>query len=219
MSIDLYPDLSTFERPPIEPGRRSTEISETEGVRYNGPLRIPQGMAKTHRTFAHCSPPGQDSRQIDSQCLAFEEPLLLQLPSEYHTTTGALGPFHPFREEHWPLELKIRHFSRIPNGLGLIDYGDQVHYEPEDEFLKTRTSENHAYELPRSILRQYLSSGEQKLFRDAEAAVGHLIDVDSVHFSSEHPEWVGGPHCPQSQNHHFADTDEKDPIGAQNGHS
>ena len=107
----------------------------------------------------------------------------------------------------------------MPNGLGLIDYGDQVHYEPEDEFLKTRTSENHAYELPRSILRQYLSSGEQKLFRDAEAAVGHLIDVDSVHFSSEHPEWVGGPHCPQSQNHHFADTDEKDPIGAQNGHS
>ncbi|HIG56211.1 MAG TPA: hypothetical protein EYG11_17170 [Candidatus Latescibacteria bacterium] len=219
LSIDLYPDLSAFERPMTEPGRRATEIGQTEGVRYDGPLRIPQGMAKTHEIFVHCSPPGQDARQIDAQCLAFEEPLLLQLPSEYYATTGALGPFHPFREEHWPLELKIRRFCQTPNGLGLIDYGDQVHYEPEGDTLKTRTSKNLAYELPRSILRQYLRSGEQTLFRDAEAAVSHLIDVDTVHFSSEHPEWVGGPHCPQSQNHHFADTDEKDPIGAKTSHT
>ena len=219
LSIDLYPDLRTFAPPQNEPGRSWSELEHAEGVSYDGPLRIPQGMAKTHELYVHLGPPGQRARQIDAQCLAFEEPLLLQLPSEYYASTGALGPFYPFREKRWPLELKLRRSCQTPNGHGIIDYGDQVHLEREDDTLKTRTCENLAYELPRSILRQYLRSGEQTLFCAGEAAINHLIDVDTIHFSSAHPEWVGGPHCQWSQNHHFADTDENTSIGPKTSHA
>ena len=217
--IDLYPDLSDFQTPTSEPGRHWTEIGQPEGIRYDGPLRIPQGMAKTHELFVHLGPAGQRARQIDAQCLAFEEPLLLQLPSEYYAATGAFEPFHPFREKHWPLELKLRRFCKTPNGLGIIDYGDQVQLEREGGALKTRTSDNLAYELPRSILRQYLRSGDQVLFREAEASIAHLSDIDTVHFSSEHPEWIGGPHLHHSQNHHYADTDENTAIGPKTSHA
>ena len=219
LGIDLYPDLGLFAPSANKRGQSAHEIGQTEGIRYDGPLRIPQGMAKTHEIFVHVGPPEQSARQIDAQCLAFEQPLLLQVPSEYYAATGALGPFHPFREDHWPLELKIRRYCQTPNGLGLIDYGDQVSYERENNELRTRTSENLAYELPRSLLRQYLRTGDQTLFAEVEAAVGHLIDIDTVHFSSQCPEWVGGPHRQQSQNHHFADTDENDPIGPVTSHA
>lgn len=219
LDIDLYPDLSNFEVSSDEPGRRWTEIDREEGIAYDGPLRIPQGMAKTHELFIHCGPAGQSARQIDTHSLAFEEPLLLQLPSEYYAETGALGPFHPFRNKHGSLELKLRRYAQPPNGLGFINYGDQVHLEHENGVLKTRTTENLAYELPRSILRQYLRTGDQVLFREGEAAIFHLMDIDTVHFSSEHPEWVGGPHFQWSQNHHFANTSETEALGPNTSHT
>ena len=219
LTLDLYPDLRAFAPPAQEPGRRWHEIGQLEGVAYDGPLRIPQGMAKTHEFFIHLGPPGQSARQIDAHCLAFEEPLLLQLPSEYYATTGALGSFYPFDEKLWPLELKLRRACKTPNGFGIINYGDQVQLECENGVLKTRTSANLADELPRSILRQYLRSGDPLLFREGEAAVYHLMDVDTIHFSSAHPEWIGGPHRQYAQNHHYADTDETQAFGPATSHA
>ena len=219
LAIDLYPDLRDFAKTQSESGLRWTEVGQEAGIAYDGPLRIPQGMAKTHELFLHLGPADLNARQIDAHCLAFEEPLLLQLPSQYYADTGALGSFPPFREKHWPLELKLRRFCQTPNGRGLINYGDQVRLERADGEVKTRTTENLAYELPRSILRQYLRSGDQVLFREGKAAVCHLMDIDTVHFSSEHPEWVGGPHFQWSQNHHYADTDEAEPMGPRTSHT
>jgi hypothetical protein len=44
----------------------------------------------------------------------------------------------------------------------------------------------------------------------------HLIDVDTIHHSRDHPHWVGGPHMEWSQNHHYATTHQTDqmaPVG------
>ena len=49
------------------------------------------------------------------------------------------------------------------------------------------------------MLRQSLRTRDQHLFAEAEAAVFHLMDVDTVHFDSTHPEWIGGPRCAWSQ--------------------
>ena len=219
LALDLYPDLRDFAPPAGEPGRTAREMDHPDSVDYVGPLRIPQGMAKTHEFFVHLGDPGPSARHIDALCLAFEEPLLLQLPSEHYATTGALGPFHPFDERHWPLEHALRRACRPPNGLGLLNYGDQVLLEREGQQCKTRTCENLAADLPRSLLRQYLRAGDQRLFREAEAAIHHLIDIDTVHYSSDHPEWIGGPHRQHAQNHHWTDTDENALQGPATSHA
>ncbi len=99
-----------FAEPDSQPGRRWTEIDQAEGVSYDAPLRIPQGMAKTHEFYLHFGSPCTKASAVDRLCLAFEQPLLPILPSEHYAKTGVLGPFQPYRDEFWPLELKLRQF-------------------------------------------------------------------------------------------------------------
>ena len=220
LGLELFPDLSGFRGPDIEPGRRWTEIDYTGGVTHDRPLRVPQGMARTHEIFLRFGDPVDDSHDIDAFALAAEMPLLLQLPSSRWGDTGVFGPLAAFSDERWPLELKLRRFCRVPNGRGILNDGDEVRLERlADGRTVTRTTENLAYELPRSLLRQYLRSGDQRLFWEGEAAVRHLMDVDTVHLSTEHPEWVGGPYFEWSQNHHYSDTDETELTGPRTSHT
>jgi rhamnogalacturonyl hydrolase YesR len=220
LALELFPDLSAFRGPDVEPGRRWTEIDYAGGVLHDEPLRLPQGMARTHELFLRLADPADDGRSVDAFALAAEMPLLLQLPSERWNETGVLGPFPAFDEARWPLELKLRRFSRAPNGRGIVNDGDEVRLETTaDGHVVTRTTENLAYELPRSLLRQYLRAGDQRLFWEAEASVRHLMDVDTVHFSTAHPEWIGGPCFEWSQNHHYANTDEAELKGPRTSHT
>jgi hypothetical protein len=220
LGIELYPDLSDFCRPQAEPGRRWTEIDYSGGVMHDQALRVPQGMARTHELFLLFGDPMEDGRDIDALALAVEMPLLLQLPSSRWGETGVFGPFPAFSDKHWPLELKLRRFCRPTNGRGILNDGDEVRLETlPDGRTVTRTTENLAYELPRSLLRQYLRSGDQRLFWEGEASVRHLMDVDTVHFSSEHPEWLGGPCFEWSQNHHYSNTDEAELMGPRTSHT
>ena len=217
--VDLFPDPSGLAPPTSEPGRTYTELNGSGNVVYDRPLRLPQGMAKTHELYLRFGLPAADARVVDAFTLAAEQPLLLQLPSQHWADSGALGRFQPFRDEYWQLELKLRQFCRPPNGLGLVNYGDEVSLDTADGQTCTRTTENLAYELPRSLLRQYLRSGDQRLFWEGEAAAHHLMDVDTIHFSSDHPEWVGGPYFEWSQNHHFRTTDEDQLTGPRTSHT
>ncbi|MFH1569758.1 MAG: hypothetical protein ABIL09_17310 [Gemmatimonadota bacterium] len=217
--VDLFPDLSAFARPGAGPGRTYAELGATGHVEYDGPLRLPQGMAKTHEVYLRFGAAAADGRAVDAFAIAAEQPLLLQLDPEYCAATGALGPLAPYRDQYWPLETELRRFCRPPNGLGLVNCGDQVRLEPEDGRVHTRTAGNLAYELPRALLRQYLRAGDQRLFWEGEAAVHHLLDVDTVHYSAAHPEWVGGPHLEWSQNHHYRDTDEDQLAGPHLSHT
>lgn len=220
IGVELFPDLSGFRGPDHEPGRRWTEIDYAGDVMHDRPLRLPQGMARTHEIFARFSDPATDGRDVDAFCLAAEMPLLLQLPSTRWGETGVFGPFPAFSDKRWPLELKLRRFCRPPNGRGIVNDGDEAHLETlPDGRVVTRTTENLAYELPRSLLRQYLRSGDQKLFWEGEASVRHLMDVDTVHFSAEHPEWIGGPYFEWSQNHHYSNTDETELMGPRTSHT
>ncbi len=220
LCLELFPDLSGFLGPEGGSGRRYTEIDYAGGVRHDRPLRLPQGMARTHEIYLHFGPRADDPAEVDRFCLASEMPLLLQLPSSRYAETGVFGPFAPFSEDRWPLELKLRRFCRTPNGRGILNDGDQVRLESlPDGRVVTRTTENLAYELPRSILWQYLRSGDQRLFWEAEAAVRHLMDVDTVHHQSEHPEWIGGPCFQWSQNHHYTNTDETALTGPRTSHT
>ena len=219
LGIDLYPDLQNFHRPTQEPGRNWTEINPSDHVDYDGPLRIPQGMAKTHELVLHCGPPLDHARDVDYLGLAFEQPPLLMPPSEHYAASGAWGSFQPFRDHYWPLELKLRQFCKTPNGAGLVNCGDHVTLTRVDGKVRTLTTENLAYELPRSILWQAVRQQDPELFAAGEAAVFHLMDVDTVHFSTDHPEWIGGPYFEWSQNHHYKTTDEEQLSGPYTSHT
>jgi len=222
--LDLYPDLENQQLQDGDAGRTYAQLDPTPHVVYDGPLRIPQGMARTHELYLRfdTSTPADGTctaREVDAFSIAVEQPLLLQVPSQYYAETGVLGPFQPFESSLWQLELKLRQFCRSPNGLGILNYGDEAKLEVVDGKTRTRTTENLAYGLPQSLLRQYLRSGDQRLFWEGEAAVHHLMDVDTVHFSARHPEWVGGPYFEWSQNHHYRDTDEVELTGPQTSHT
>ncbi len=220
LGLELFPDLAEFRSAGVESGRRWTEIDYAGGVQHDRPLRLPQGMARTHEIFLHFGAPVEQGDEVDAFALAAEMPLQLQLPSSRWGDTGVFGPFPAFDDSRWPLELKLRRFCRPPNGRGIINDGDQVHLERlPDGRTVTRTTENLAYELPSSMLRQYLRSGDQRLLWEGEASIRHLMDVDTVHFCSEHPDWVGGPYFEWSQNHHYRTTDEDELMGPRTSHT
>ncbi|MBT3345476.1 MAG: hypothetical protein HN712_06200 [Gemmatimonadetes bacterium] len=222
LGVDLYADLTplTHDTTDGEPGRRWTEIDYEAHPAHDTPLRMPQGMARTHELHLRFAAPDASARQIDQWALSREMPLLLQLPSQYYADTNVFGAFQPFRESLWPLELKMRQFCRPPEGRGFVNDGDVVRLERNEEGRQqTRTTENLAYDLPRSMLRQYLRGGDQRLMWEAEASVMHLMDVDTVHHQSEHPEWIGGPYFEWSQNHHYADTNEAQLSGPHTSHT
>ena len=161
------------------------------------------------------TPPRSTASAWPSRC-----PCSCSCPPPANAETRVFGPFAPFSDARWPLEVRLRRSCRPPNGRGILDDGDQVRLESlADGRVVTRTTENLAYELPRSILWQYLRSGDQRLFWEAEAAVRHLMDVDTVHHRSEHPEWVGGPCLQWSQNHHWTTTEETDLSGPRTSHT
>ncbi len=219
LHLDLYPDLAQFLRPTQEPGRHYTEIDPPAQVDHEVPLRIPQGMAKTHEFYLHCGPPLDQASQVDYLTLAFEQPPRLMLPSEHYADTEVWGPFQPFRDHFWPLELKLRQSCKKPNGLGLVNYGDEVRLTTSQGKTRTLTTENLAYELPRSILWESLRLQDPQIFATGEAAVFHLMDVDTVHYSSAYPEWVGGPYFEWSQNHHYKTTDQTNLSGPYTSHT
>jgi hypothetical protein len=196
LSLDLYPDAA-------DNVGESARSGSQPGALYEGPLRVPQGMAKTHELFIQLGPAGTNARTVDYQMLALEQPLLLNLPSEHYATSGAFGSLPAVSDSYWPLEMKLRELCKPPGGLGILNYGDEVNLRMVDGRLQTRTTENLAYDLPSSLLRQSLRTRDQHLFSEAEAAAFHLMDVDTVHFDTTHPEWIGGPRCAWSQNHHY----------------
>ena len=221
IGVDLYADLQQStggDRSPAE--QRYTEMGYEPHPAHDKPLRMPQGMARTHELFLHFGVAADSGGQIDQWALAQEMPLLLQLPSQRFADTAVFGHFQPFREQLWPLELRLRQFCRPPNGRGFVNDGDVVRFERDDEGKQcTRTTENLAYDLPRSILRQYVRSGDQRLMWEGEAAIMHLMDVDTCHHQTEHPDWIGGPYFERSQNHHYADTSERQLSGPHTSHT
>ena len=181
LTVDLYPE-----------GLEVHAESSHSGVADAGPLRLPQGMAKTHELFLHVGPPPTDVRSIDASMLALEQPLLLNLTPEHYSASGVFGPLPAVLDRYWPLETRLRDLCQTPTrGLGMIDFGDEVNVQLVEGKVQTHTTENLGYDLPSSLLRQYVRTGNQHLFAEAEASVFHLMDVDTVHFDATHPGWIG----------------------------
>jgi hypothetical protein len=207
VAVDLYPrmDDGWAERPAVS--STYTHANLPDEVTYDGPLLIPQGTAFSHEVWLLADEPGATPRRMDARGLALEQPLLLELPDTWYAEARAFPDFSPYLEECWPLEAQLRRGMKAPTGIGMLHDGDDVTLKRVNGRVVVGTTENVSYEKARSYLLQWARTGWHWPWWWAEMAVNHLIDVDTVHFSTEHPEWVGGPRMQWSQNHAYWDSD------------
>ncbi len=221
IDLDLYPALSPEDAQDTGAGRNYVEVGdEKQTLLHTGPLKVPQGMARTHEFFLSFGPPKADERRADAECIAFEQPLLPVLPSAWYAKSGALGAMAPYLEDHWPLEQRLREMCNLPDGAGILNEGDNgVRLAERDGQGRALATDNVAYDISRSLVRTFVRTGHEMTFWAAEAGVHHLIDVDTVHASTEHPEWVGGPHMQWAQNHHYRTTDEAEQMRPVTSHT
>jgi len=214
IEIHLYPDASQW-APPEEAPRRYTELDLKHDGEYEGALQVPQGMAKTHEIFLRFGPPAQDIYDAASWAAAWQHPLLLEIDSRAYADSKALGSFPRYYPEYWRLEERLREGvsagGMTGNDLvGMMNFGDTGRVHTEDGKQVTYTTDNVSYDQTRAVIRQYMRRGNQPTFWRAEAMAFHLMDVDTIHYSTEHPERIGAPHMQWSQFHHYADTDRKE---------
>ena len=212
LEVHLYPDPDRW-TPPVEKGRSYSELNVTTDGEYEGPLQIPQGMARTHELYIYAGPPHRDLVEAASWAAAWEFPLLLEIDSAAYADSGALGTFPRHYPEYWLLEDRLR--AGLEAGTsgspltGMMDFGDTGSRTVEGGRQRTLTTDNVSYDHTRAVLRQYMRRGEQSLHWRAEAMAMHLMDVDTVHYSTVTPERVGGPRQQWSQFHHYTDTDRQ----------
>jgi hypothetical protein len=131
---------------------------------------------------------------------------LLEIDSTAYADSGAFGSFPRYYPEYWRLEEKLRLGTTGADLMGMVNFGDTGRVQIESGKQVTYTTDNVAYDHTRATIRQYIRTGNQPTFWKAEAMAFHLMDVDTIHHSSEHPERVGAPHMQWSQFHHYTDT-------------
>ncbi len=171
LDLHLYPDLG-------QPGLTAMGSTSMSGV------KLPQGIAKTHELALHVGPPCAQFLAADRIAIGLEYPLLLSLPGEHWAETGVFGSFQIVAEDCWPLEAKLRTWSRVPSDLGFLEFGGCA--DPSEQ----------RFGLVRSLLLQYLRSDDQSLFWRTQALLFHEMDAGTCHFHADHPEWIGGPYRP-----------------------
>ncbi len=171
LDLHLYPDLDQH-------GLTAMGSTSVSGA------KLPQGIAKTHELTLHVGPPCTRFLAADRIAIALEHPLLLSLPGEHWAETGVFGSFQIVAEDCWPLEAKLRTWSRVPSQFGFLEFGGCA--DPSEQ----------RFGLARSLLMQYLRSHEQSLFWRAQALLFHEMDAGTCHFHADHPEWIGGPYRP-----------------------
>jgi len=156
------------------------------------PLRLPQGMARTHAFLAYFHQGDGEQARAHELAAAFEEPLLPH-NGPWYLQSGAFGLVFPFRPERYPsLERRLRDQTvqmRNARSLGMLDYGDFVN---PGSGSQGGFSLNNEHDRLHGLLLQYLRSSERIPWQLAESIAWHVADVDIVHYTTRSPLERGG---------------------------
>ncbi|MGE5531681.1 MAG: hypothetical protein ACM3VW_06160, partial [Bacteroidota bacterium] len=171
-----------------------------------------EGVGVTHELSLRLGPSEPDTAAALSAQL--NAPLLLECTPEYYASTNAFGRFSPVDKQRFPhleavQEVGVAWIDRNQRQFhwdGMIDYGDTL-------FHGYNTPSHYGYVNPKGwcsrgyvgwmnddggltngLFVQYLRSGDYQTFRLAENMARHSMDVDTCHYCSEEPRFVGGGH-------------------------
>ena len=123
-------------------------------------------------------------------------PVLAVATPEWYTKSGAFGPQVPSSDSGYPAvekalasHMKDRVIDKV--GLGFENYGDHS----SGGYVKgTFLWDNNEYDLPAGCLVHFARSGDRDALRIGLASALHYLDVDTIHYSSQHVDWAGAQH-------------------------
>ena len=76
-------------------------------------------------------------------------------------------------------------------GLGFENYGD---HSSNGYVRGTYLWDNNEYDLPAGAMVHFVRSGDRAALRLGLAGALHYLDVDTIHYSSQHADWAAAQH-------------------------
>jgi hypothetical protein len=182
-----------------------TDVHSERGYAFTG------GEAKTFQ-FLYALLPAEATQGEFSRIAAnFERPPILTNP-DLLCRSGAFGlaaaaqspskALGEFLEKQYPAPLADLQWGKSPR-----DHGDTI-------YNASNSWRNGYYDLRQGFIAAYLLTGNRDWADALERAVQHHVDVDVIHSSTGHPDWVGLPHG-YGENH--TSMDPWNPIVRLNG--
>jgi hypothetical protein len=184
-------------------------------VRYNDPLLLYPGMARTHELTISFHGATDEGAVYDLMA-ASQAPLMLVAPAKWYCRdTLALGYLpeadpsiydaryaevvETFEGRFWSSFQHILERRDTRNGLppgveeyGIINFGDGFHYY---QHATTYWDDNY-YDFPHALILQFARTGRREYLDAAREYARHLGDIDTVCYEID-PGLVGGPRvCP-----------------------
>lgn len=163
-----------------------------------------EGVGKTHKISIYY---GADEL-VDGEILAWG-PVLACASPDWYCASGAFGPQVASQQSAYPhVEATlIEHMqdSVIEGvGLGFENYGD---HSSSGYVQGTRIWDNNEYDLPAGCFVHFARTGDRQALRLGLASALHYLDVDVIHYSSEHADWARAAHVHghTRSGHHTAD--------------
>ncbi|MPY90785.1 MAG: hypothetical protein GEU99_23090 [Luteitalea sp.] len=191
-----------------EPERLEIDLWAEEGGEYEWY----EGVGKTHRISLYYG----DADAAEATLLAHGPVLALADPAWY-TGSGAFGPLVPAAHSGLPaVEQTLEESMSGPIiaevGHGFENYGD--HASPG--YVKgSRLWDNNEYDAPAGAMVQFARTGDRDALRIGLAGALHYLDVDTIHYSSEHADWARAfhVHSHQTFGHHTAQGPDRHHAG------
>lgn len=188
LRVDLFPRLEGS-------GPGATLLHELQG-----------GEKKTHHAVFSLA--STLSSQASCACpLAWvQEPVRVIVDAEYLTSTGALGPLVPDRDDpHGEYKALIANAVEGPSSFfakrEVIDeYGwrhfGEVYADHENTHARGErpviSHYNNQYDLVQGLLVQFVRSGDSRWFELGQDLARHVVDIDIYHTTLDKPGYNGG---------------------------
>ncbi|MEZ4621448.1 MAG: hypothetical protein R2867_38930 [Caldilineaceae bacterium] len=152
------------------------------------PIRILQGMGKTHRLQLHFHDGQRPLTECSTRSLQF------QLPDRPALDRAWYAANNPWRENFFPPQLPNRLFTFFnslhdgrPKALGMMHFGDapDAHYSNQGRGQGESVWVNNEYDRPHACTLYYGLTGQRRVLDSAIVGARHWIDVDLCH---HHPD-------------------------------
>jgi hypothetical protein len=160
-----------------------------------------EGVGKTHHLalFYGAAAPqnaGSPGGNPPDAALLAEGPVLALAAPEWYTRSGVFGPQITAAQSGFPaVEKTLANHIADPVvkhiGLGFENYGD---HSSNGYVQGTYLWDNNEYDLPAGAIVHFVRSGDREALRAGLAGALHYLDVDTIHYSSEHGNWAAAQH-------------------------
>ncbi|RKN70066.1 beta-L-arabinofuranosidase domain-containing protein [Paenibacillus ginsengarvi] len=149
------------------------------------PIRMLQGMAKTHRLFLHVHRGDETLEEVNVRSLQFQLPDHPVLESAAFERAGIIESIPGDQTIDWV----ERGFYRMADGrtktYGMLDWGDA----PDKDYTAQGRGGgdwvwvNNEYDLPHAMMHLYARTGKRRFYDYLMRAAEHWKDVDILHYS------------------------------------